>query len=333
MRKQAQISHTMETNLQKIEKKKGATIRTYLSEPIGLLMAALVTFSFSSFAGTYTTKSSGNFSNTAIWEAGYPSNLIKEGDTVIIKSNVNLNNDVVVKGVLMISPSASLTGGGNLVVLGSGYFNNKGITLVKSITNRGAVVNSSVLETSADIINTGTFENNQSMIVGNIFDNTGVLTGKSGQTMVNKRMVNSETGRISGTIDVCSNDFSNVGGARIDSLGVSFCGNKIFNATYLTASVKKDAIQINLNNSTATNVAEYEIEKSTDGSNYTKIASIKAAEIANNALPVNFSDNSPVNGNTVFYRMKLVHTNGNTSFVPAVEVGNVTSGKYSVSNL
>ncbi len=323
----------MKTNLQNIEKKKGTTIRTYLSEPIGLLMAALVTFSFSSFAGNYTTKSSGNFSNASIWESGYPTNLIKEGDTVVIKSNVNLNSDVVVKGVLMVSPNFSLTGSGNLVVLGSGYFNNKGITLIKSITNRGSVVNSSVLETAADIINTGTFENNQSMIVGNIFDNTGVVTGKAGQIMVNKRMVNSETGMISGSIDVCSNDFSNVGGARIDSLGVSFCGNKIFSATYLTASIRKDAIQINLNNSTATNVAEYEIEKSTDGNNYTKIASIKANEITNNALPVNFSDNSPVNGNTVFYRMKLIHANGNTSFVPAVEVGNVTGGKYSVSNL
>jgi hypothetical protein len=138
---------------------------------------------------------------------------------------------------------------------------------------------------------------------------------------------------ISGSIDVCSNDFSNVGGARIDSLGVSFCGNKIFSATYLTASIKKDAIQINLNNSTATNVVEYEIEKSTDGNNYKKIASIKASEITSSNQSVNFSDNSPINGSTVFYRMKLVDSEGKTKFVPAVEVGNVTGGKYSVSNL
>jgi hypothetical protein len=219
------------------------------------------------------------------------------------------------------------------VVLGSGYFNNKGITLVKSITNRGAINNSSVLETATDFINTGSFENNQSMIVGNILDNTGAISGKGGQVMVNKRMVNAESGRLSGNIDICSNDFSNVGGASIDSLNVSFCGNKIFNATYLTASVKKDAIQINLNNSTASGVASYEIEKSTDGNNYTKIASIKANEIKDNTLPVNYSDNSPVSGNTVFYRMKLVHSNGNTSLIPAVEVGNATGGKYSVSTL
>jgi len=323
----------METNSKNIERKKGATIRSLLSEPVGLLMAALVTFSFSSFAETYTTKTGGSYSNTAIWEAGYPSNLIKEGDTVIIRSNVNLSYDVVVKGVLLVAPNFSLTGSGNLVVLGSGYFNNKGITLVKSITNRGAINNSNVLETAADFINTGAFENNQSMIVGNILDNTGAISGKGGQIMVNKRMVNAESGRLSGNIDICSNDFSNVGGARIDSLNVSFCGNKIFNATYLTASVKRDAIQINLNNAKSSGVAAYEIEKSTDGNNFTKIASIKANEIKDNTLPVNYSDNSPVSGNTVFYRMKLVHSNGNTSFIPTVEVGNVTGGKYSVSNL
>jgi hypothetical protein len=320
-------------NSANIERKKGASFKKYLSEPMGLLITALVCFSLSSYAGTYTSKSAGNYSSTDVWEAGYPGNLIKDGDTVFIKSNVNLGSDLVVKGILVVSPGNSLTGSGNLVVLGSGYFNNKGITLVKSITNRGAINNSSVLETSTDFINTGTFENNQSMIVGNILDNTGTITGKRSQIMVNKRMINAETGRINGLVDICSNDFSNVGGAQIDSVNVSFCGNKIFNATYLTASVKKDAIQINLNNSNVANVAEYEIEKSTDGTNYTKIASVKSSEVKDATQPFNFSDNSPVSGKTVFYRMKVIDANGKASLITPVEVGNMQNGVYSVSNL
>lgn len=322
----------METNFTNIEKKATFKIKKFFNEPFGLLLAALVSFSFTSKAGTYVSKMNGSFSSPSTWKENYPGNLIKESDTVIINSNVELNGDIIVKGVLQINNTYSLTGNGNLIVLGNGYFNNKGITLVKSITNRGAIKNQNILESSTDVVNTGLFENNESIIVGNIFDNTGEIRGKGGKLMVNKRMVNADAGKITGTVDVCANDFSNFNNAGIDSLNVSFCGNKIFAPTYLTASINKDAIQVNLNNAKTTNVSEYQVEKSMDGQNFTKIATLKPTDIQE-AKPLYFSDNSKIENNTVFYRVKTIYNNGNTGFIPAVEVGNIQSGKYTVSKL
>lgn len=313
-------------------RRKSFQVRSLMSEPIGLLMATLLSISVSTKAEVFTTKTNGNFTDPEIWSK-YPGNIVRETDTVIIKNNISLNKDVIVKGLLQISSGSSLHGDGNLVVLADGKFTNHGIALVKSITNRGAISNANVLETSVDFINVGQFTNHQSTVVGNILDNTGEINGTNGQVMVNKRMVNAVTGSIKGTIDICSNDFSNVGGAKIDSLNVSFCGNKIFNATYLTASVKRDVIEINLRNSKGSDIAAYEVEKSEDGKVYNKVATIDAKSITDNTLPINFSDATKINGNTTYYRMKIIHKNGNFSYVPSVEVGNIQAGKYSVNQL
>lgn len=322
----------MKTGMKENIKKKGFQIRSIMSEPIGLLMAALLSVSFSTKAEVFTTQSNGNFTDPAVWSK-YPGNIVREMDTVVIKNSISLNKDVIVKGYMQIASGSSLHGDANLVILTEGILSNKGVALVKSITNRGLIQNANILEASADFINVGKFENHQSTVVGNILDNTGEISGVNGQIMVNKRMVNAVTGNISGSVDICSNDFSNVGGAKIDSLNVSFCGNKIFNSTYLTASVKQNVIEINLRNSTDSDIVAYEVEKSEDGKLFNKIASIDAKSVKDNALPVNFSDASRISGNTTYYRMKIVRKNGNFSYVPAVEVGNIQAGKYSVNQL
>lgn len=322
----------MSTNSTNIEKKAPFKRIKLTNEPMGLLVAALISFSFTAKAGTFVSKLNGSYSDASTWKTEYPGNLIKEGDTVVINSNVQITNDLIVKGILLVNPSHSLTGSGNLVVLANGYFNNKGIALVKSLTNRGAVNNTNVLEASVDVINTGVFENNQSVIVGNIFDNTGTITGKGGNIMVNKRLVNSDAGKITGNIDVCANDFTNLNNAGIDSLNVSFCGNKIFSSSYLTASISKDAIQVNLNNPEVKNVAEYQIEKSYDGESYVKIASLKPSDIKEE-MPLSFADKSKLDNNSIFYRVKMLYTNGKATEITPVEVGNIQGGKYTVSRL
>jgi hypothetical protein len=293
-----------------------------------------MSLSFTTKAGTFSTKDHGKYSDVSNWKSGYPGNLIKENDTVYINSNVTMSSDIVVKGVLIVNERYSLIGENNLVILENGMFQNKGIVIVKSVTNRGRVKNHNILETSLDLINTGSLENNQSMIVGNILDNTGTITGKLGNIIANKRFVNTSPGNISGSVDICSNDFSNMNGGTLDSMSVSFCGNRIFSSMYLTASVKQESIQLKLNNSEKSKYTEYRVEKSDDGENYTTIAHIRAVDVKNNenAL-VTYSDKSAINTGTIFYRMKLVDSKGTESFVPPVEIGSLQGAKYSVSKL
>jgi hypothetical protein len=293
----------------------------------------LMSLSFTTKAGTFTTQEHGKYSSTTIWKNNYPGNLIRENDTVYINSNIQLSGDIVVKGVLIVNERHSLMGDNNLVVLNNGSFINKGITIVKSVTNRGLVRNNSILETNVDLINTGTLENNQSMIVGNILDNTGIITGSKGNIMANARLVNSAPGKITGTTDICSNDFSNVGGGTVDSVTVSFCGNRIFSSMFLTASVKAEGIQLNLNNCSKANYNEYRIEKSTDGENYTAVAFLRGVDVKNNEGPFIYQDNASVSTSSVFYRMKLIDAKGTERFIPAVEIGSIQNSKYSVSKL
>jgi len=318
---------------QNLEKKRTAKFSRLFSEPVGLLMAALVSLSFTSHAGTFVSKEHGKYTDAAAWQNGYPTNFIKENDTVYINSNMELSGDIVIKGVLVVGERSSLIGSKNLVVLENGAFYNKGITIVNAVTNRGSVKNQSILETNVDFINTGTLENNQSMIVGNILDNTGIISGKAGNIISNIRFVNTAPGRITGSIDICSNDFSNVGGGTLDSTSVSFCGNRIFSSMFLTASIGSESIQLKLNNSHTAGFAEYQIEKSIDGENFQTIAHLRSADVKNNNGLVTYQDNSKINSNTIYYRMKLVDGKGTESFVPAVEIGSIHASKNSVSKL
>jgi hypothetical protein len=324
----------MNFNTQNLENKKAYRFSRLLAEPTGLLIAALISLSFTVEAATFSTKNHGKYSDPANWKNTYPGNLIKETDTVYINSNITLSGDIVIKGLLVVNEKFSLIGDNNLVVLENGTLINKGITIAKAINNKGRIKNNNILETAIDLINTGNLENNQSMIVGNVLDNTGSITGASGNIIANKRLVNTFPGKISGKVDICSNDFSNVGGGSIDSMNVSFCGNRIFSSMFLTASVTSESIQLNLKNAQLHKYKECRIEKSTDGEQFNTIASLFANEIKNNNGTITYQDKSSISASTLYYRMKLISADGTENFIPPVEVGsNIQGTKYSVSKL
>lgn len=313
-----------------------STIRRIATEPVGLLMATLISLCVVASAATFTTQQSGKYNETSNWTPSYPGNYIKAEDTIIINAHIILSHDLLVKGILVIKERAALTSENNLIILEEGSCINNGILLAKTINNKGKTINQNILETIGDFINTGTVENHHSIVIGNIMENTGTLTGTAGFLIANKRLINTFPGKISGSVDICSNDFSNINGGAIDSINISFCGHRIFNSLFLTASATSESIQLCLKNAPLHRYKECTIEKSTDGENYTTVALLSAHDLKNNHInnTLTFHDRSPVNTNALFYRMKLIEIDGTESFTPPIEIGNsLRNGRYSISKL
>jgi hypothetical protein len=193
-------------------------------------IAILMCISLFTQAAVYTTQKSGAFDKQDIWTPFYPGNTIKESDTVVINHAVTQNIDVVVKGTLIIKEKASLTGDRNMIVVKTGTLFNLGATQFGLLTNRGAIFNQQRLDVTMDFVNSGNVINHSKIEVGNMVDNTGLLTGKGGKISATGKFVNSRTGSIDGNMDVCSNNFLNVEGGSINTQIITFCGNPIFDS-------------------------------------------------------------------------------------------------------
>jgi hypothetical protein len=207
-------------------------------------------------------------------------------------------------------------------LLNHSKFINHGVVIVQSVTNRGSIENHFILETEADMIITGLLANHGSVVAGNILDNTGIITGNSGSIIANTRMVNSEQGRIEGKTDICCNNFSSMAGAFIDSVNVSFCGSRIFNSMFLTASITTRGVMLKLHNSRSDRYNTCHVEKSTDGIHYHEIAVIKGSELAmKQQINAVFTDTSAIQSAAVHYRLKLHDTSGGITIVPPLQIG------------
>lgn len=291
---------------------------------IALILTALLGFQMVASAQTYSTKAAGKFSDRTIWTPEYPGNVIDEGISVKVNHHLKLSTDLIVKGDIAIADNASLMGSRNVIILETGLMANEGITVVKHITNRGMLQNGRILEASADMVNTGQFVNNQSVVVGNILDNIGVITGDGGQFVANKKLINSQGGHLAGHIDLCANNLMNVDGGRLDSLNVSFCGNRIFNGMFLTANLGKEAIHLKLMNSDTEVYDTYEILRSTNGRDYEVVASIKGEEAKDHGFE--FFDKDKIQSQFVYYKMNLLDQAGRLQQIPMIEVDNIFAG-------
>ncbi len=297
----------------------------YRINAIALIIAALISLSFSAQATVYTATLDGKYNDQNIWTPAYPGNIIQEEDTVIINNAVKMTSDIVVKGKLMIRKTGSFTGNKNVIILQGGSMQNFGLAVIEGLVNKGMVFNNHILEIAYDFINTGELINQQSMIVGNIVDNIGLITGNGGSLMANKKLVNSQTGSIRGNIDVCSANFLNVDGAMIDSTRLSFCGHRIFKQVYLSADIKSDNIQLSLKNSEAKNYKNIIIERSVDGNNYQEIANVNEKQLKGNDDLFQFVDSEVVKSNSIHYRVKLTPLDKKEGKTQTVTVDNFLS--------
>ncbi|MDZ4846074.1 MAG: hypothetical protein SH857_11055 [Chitinophagales bacterium] len=301
--------------------------RFHLLHALALILAALLGFSFSISAKTYTANLNGAYNDANIWTPAYPGNIIQETDTIVINNDVKLTTDIVVKGTVLVRRTGSFMGNNKMVVLPSGRFINFGTTVLDAINNRGLIYNKHILEVAGDFINSGELINQESMVVGNITDNIGLITGQGGNLISNKKLVNSQTGVIKGGIDICSNSFMNVDGGTIDSTNLSFCGHRIFRNVYLSADVRKENIMISVKNAETKGYKDFQVERSVDGVNYETIAVIGKKDISDLSIPFQYLDEEVVKSNSVFYRVKLTNEENIETFIPPVEVGNILTSK------
>lgn len=299
--------------------------RFHLLHALALILASLIGFSFSLSATTYSANLHGTYSDPNIWTPAYPGNIIQEADTLIINNDVKLSTDIVIKGTVLVRRTGSFIGDTKLVVLASGKFINFGTCIVDAINNRGLIYNKHILEVANDFINSGELINQESMVVGNITDNIGLITGTGGNLISNKKLVNSQTGVIKGGIDICSNNFMNVDGGTIDSTHLSFCGHRIFSNVYLSADIRKENIMISVKNTESKDYKNYQVERSVDGINYETIAVLGKKDISDLTIPFQYLDEEVVKSTSVFYRVKLTDEENTEIFIPAVEVGNILS--------
>ena len=163
------------------------------------------------------------------------------------------------------------------------------------------------------------------MVIGNITDNIGIITGQGGSLMANEKFVNSQTGMLKGSIDVCSNNLMNVDGGTIDSTHLSFCGHRIFHSVYLSADIRNDNIVISLRNSENKDYKKYQVERSVDGINYEPIATVAKDKSDELSLPFKYEDGDVLKSNSLFYRLKVTNEDNSETLIPSVEVGNILS--------
>lgn len=301
--------------------------RFHLLHVLALILAALIAFCFPLNATTFTANLNGNYSDPNIWIPAYPGNIIQEADTLVINNDIKLTTDIVIKGTVLVRRTGSLMGDKRMVVLPSGKFVNFGTTVVDAINNRGLIYNKHILEVAADFINSGEVFNQESMVVGNITDNIGLITGTGGNLISNKKLVNSQTGIIRGSIDICSTKFMNVDGGTIDSTHLSFCGHRIFRNIYLNADVRRENIILSVKNAESKDYKKYKVERSIDGISYEMIAEINRKDITDLSLPFQYLDEEVVKGSSVFYRVRVTDEENNEIFIAPVEVGNILSTK------
>ncbi len=111
------------------------------------------------------------------------------------------------------------------------------------------------------------------------------------------------------------------------------CSNIIIPVTLIDFQVSYNNSVANLNWHTATeiNTSHFEIERSFDGTNFTKIGTVAATGYSSNTKAYEFLNTITDYRNT-FYRLKTVDINGKISYSKIVKINPVRSG-FSISNI
>lgn len=303
---------------------------------VALVMLAFISMSFTAKAETYSVDKSGKFTDEDIWSPSYPGHMVSASDTIVISKHVKLNKDVILNGALIVNNNASLTGNSNLIVNKGGQLINSGITIAKTFTNKGQVYNNLILEATQDFLNTGDFKNNESVVVGNTLDNTGLIAGKGGQFVANHKLINSLDGRIEGTVDICSGNFQNVQGGSIDSVNITFCGNVLFEHLTLTAQLEEEQVNLKLINSDEKQFDKWRLARSFDGEDYEVVKKSEDTKEINDGGAFKFSRQLDVSDKkevtSVFYKMTLIDKYGIEKEVPVVQLNGLGERQMSAKN-
>ena len=143
--------------------------------PLSFVIAGVLVllFVFDSKATVYTTISDGSYNDCAIWDNGCPANSIPVGDTVIINHIVDASSSMVIRGVLIVNSTGSLTTSnyseiqetgtftneGDFICNNeleiNGYFYQSGLATIDYLHNDGYLCNSGIINVATRIRNHG----------------------------------------------------------------------------------------------------------------------------------------------------------------------------------
>lgn len=97
-----------------------------------------------------------------------------------------------------------------------------------------------------------------------------------------------------------------------------------------TASAKNTSIVFNWKTVTETNTSHFEIEQSTDGNNFTIVATVAAA--GNSAVEKSYSYTGSLNNTTTYYRLKMIDADGKFTISSIVKIATSKNG-FSLGNV
>lgn len=265
-------------------------------------------------AKTYVLSSSGKWNDVTIWNNDYPGTTIAAGDEVIVKGNITLNTSLVIEGTLTLEKGGMMVSNKDVVIAKSGMFNNHGNLVSKAIVNEGTINNTMLVESMGNFENKGTITNNSMTVAGTNFQNNGgVATGTNGAYFVNNNITSSPNAKFGDDVKVFY-------GNSYDNLTDEASTSMKLNAAYTT-----NGVQLTIANPKNETVANFSIEKSTDGKNF---QSVDVVICRNGGMT--YVDNS-VTHNLVHYRVKAYNATGAEVVLPTATVrAPISSNAYSM---
>lgn len=277
---------------------------------IALSVFALLSYTLQ--AATFEIIKPGKYTDNTIWKDGlFPGTIISSEDLVVVNSHILINTDLQVEGTLIIEKTFSAVSNKSLYVASTGKVINSGTVNVKTLLNEGQIDNYSQLETTGDLQNKGTINNNVNMVTGTDFINqSSNVKGNNGTYFVNGSMVASPTTKIENTVKIL------VAEQQVASANSSMT---------LEANVIEKNVMLTVNNPKVENVSKFEVERSFDGQEYSKIYETGAAVSATYYL---YQDNN-VNNETVYYKVKVV-AGSQATYLPSTVVKVANENKASI---
>ena len=248
----------------------------------------------------------------------YHINLKNKGN--IDLANVQLKDDLAqVFGAANVSnvSISFVTNPANLI-LNPGYNGVSDINLLtpgQTIANFPTTVDSVVIRLQLRASN---------LIGGQIYLNSAVASGQVGAGTNLLQVSDSSNNGNHTKIDLDKNGISDDAGENVPT---PYVYNILLASSALnfTAILNNDNIKLSWKNNNETNVASYELQRSTDGSVFHKIKSINPS---NNTANYTFTDNiSDLGTSVLYYRLRVIEQNGKTSFS---NIATVKIGGYSI---
>ena len=149
-------------------------------------------------ATTFVAKAYGKWSDPKVWSENQPAgNVVFQNDSVIIESDVLVDNAIEIEGTLLIKKNGKLMGNKPIVINRTGLYKNLGNGVYKNILNEGLIENEMIIESNADFENYGVVKNNNAIFSSSsIYNNGGYLDGNKGEYYAQNKFINSNNGTI-----------------------------------------------------------------------------------------------------------------------------------------